>query len=90
MSVKRLIGLGIFLLWTAALSGMSDVRLVEAVMRQDRDAVRALLREGADVTAPTADGTTALHWAAHWNDVGTMDLLIRAGARVDAANEPRE
>ena len=33
------------------------------------------------------DGTTALHWAAHWNDVATVDALIRAGANVNAATD---
>src|SRR5262249_9791045 len=27
-----------------------------------------------------------LHWAAHWDDLDTADLLIRAGAKVQAAN----
>ena len=35
------------------------------------------------------DGTTALLWAAHWNDLDTADLLIRAGADVNAANDLR-
>ena len=32
------------------------------------------------------DGTTALHWAARWDDLEMADLLIRAGANVKAAN----
>ena len=35
------------------------------------------------------DGSTALLWAAHWNDLETADLLIRAGADVNAANDLR-
>jgi ankyrin repeat protein len=34
-----------------------------------------------------ADGATALHWAAHWDDAGLAGLLLRAGARVDVAND---
>ena len=34
-------------------------------MRGDAAAVRALLKQGADVNAAQGDGMTALHWAAH-------------------------
>jgi uncharacterized protein len=60
--------------------------LIEAVKHQDQVGVRALLTERADVNAVEPDGATALHWAAHWNDVDTAALLTRAGARVNAAN----
>jgi uncharacterized protein len=45
------------------------------------------LKQRADVNVRQADGATALHWAAHWNDLGTADLLIRAGARVNSATD---
>jgi ankyrin repeat protein len=57
-----------------------------AVQNRDRAGVVALLKERADVNAPTADGTTALHWTAYWNDVDIATLLLRAGAKVDVAN----
>ncbi len=65
----------------------SDLRLVEAVKSKDREAVRSLLKQDADLNAPEADGSTALAWASHWDDLETADLLIRAGAKVNAANE---
>src|SRR5262249_14697787 len=37
--------------------------------------------------AAEADGTTALHWASYRDDVESADLLIRAGANVNAAND---
>jgi len=55
-------------------------------MQQNRDAVRALLEKKTDANAPQADGTTALHWAAHWDDSEMARLLIRAGANVQAPN----
>ena len=63
-----------------------DNPLVEAVKRADADAVRTLLARGADASAPEADGTTALHWAARLDSVELADLLIEGGADVSAAN----
>ena len=39
------------------------------------------------MNVPQADGATALHWAAYWNDVDTAESLMRAGANVSAAND---
>jgi ankyrin repeat protein len=64
-----------------------DRRLPDAARRQDRAAVRALVRDRADVNGRLPDGATALHWATHWDDVETVELLISAGADVNAAND---
>jgi ankyrin repeat protein len=64
----------------------ADRRLVDAARRQDREAVRTLLKQHVDVNVPQIDGATALHWAAHWDDLDTANLLIRAGANVESAN----
>src|SRR5215469_4185627 len=69
------------------LSVAADLRMVEASRSQDHEAIRALLREHADVNAPQGDGATALHWAAYWDDSGMVDLLVGAGANVNAAND---
>jgi ankyrin repeat protein len=58
--------------------------VADAAMRGDRAAVRALLKEGADVNAPQGDGMTALHWAARQGDAETAKMLIHAGANVRA------
>jgi ankyrin repeat protein len=65
----------------------TDLRLADAVKNKKKDAVRALLKERVDVNERQGDGTTALHWAAYWNDLDTADLLIRAGANVNAATD---
>jgi ankyrin repeat protein len=69
-------------LWLFA--GTSDV--ADAAMKKDAAALRALIQQKADVNAPQADGTTALHWAARWNDLEMAASLIRAGANAQAAN----
>lgn len=64
----------------------ADTRLADAAQAPDKEAIRTLLKQKADVNAPQPDGTTALQWAARWDDLETADLLIRAGANVKAAN----
>src|SRR5262249_31934880 len=60
-----------------------DARLADAAMRLDRDAVRSLLQQKADVNGGQPDGTTALHWAVRQDDLETAQTLIRAGAKAD-------
>jgi uncharacterized protein len=67
--------------------GAEDTRVADAAKRQDAAVVRALIGQRADVNVPQADGTTALHWAAHWNDAEMVDALLRAGARPNALND---
>jgi ankyrin repeat protein len=57
--------------------------VAEAVMQQDQAGLRSLLNNKADVNAPLADGSTALHWAVENDDAGAVDLLIQSGAKVD-------
>ena len=68
-------------------AGGADMPLADAAKNADWGAVRALLEDGADVSTPQGDGTTALHWAGYWDDSVSADLLIRAGANVNAAND---
>lgn len=62
----------------------STAPVADAAMRGDHDAVRALLKAGADVSTPHGDGMTALHWAAERGDAELADMLIYAGANVGA------
>jgi ankyrin repeat protein len=64
----------------------TDTRLADAAMQQDGQAVRSLLKLHADANAAQPDGTTALHWAARWDDLKMADALIAAGANVKTAN----
>ncbi|HYL39185.1 MAG TPA: photosynthetic reaction center cytochrome c subunit family protein [Bryobacteraceae bacterium] len=68
------------------LTAATDARVAEAAKAQNIRAIRVLLAQHADVNAEQEDGATALEWAAHWDDLEAADLLVRAGARPDAAN----
>ena len=52
-------------------------------MRGDSEAVRVLLRQGADVNAAQGDGMTALHWSAERGDRELAQMLVYAGAHLD-------
>ncbi|HZR26392.1 MAG TPA: ankyrin repeat domain-containing protein [Vicinamibacterales bacterium] len=73
------IALGAFL--HAAPSGSP---VADAAQGGDRETVRALLKQAADVNASQADGMTALHWAAMRNDADLAQTLLYAGANVKA------
>src|SRR5690349_15916766 len=68
--------------WLAAAPSTTPV--ADAAMRGDRDAVRALLKQGADVGAAHGDGMTALHWAAERGDAELAEMLLYAGANLAA------
>jgi ankyrin repeat protein len=59
--------------------------VADAVMHGDADAARALLRQGGDVNAAQGDGMTGLHWAASNGNPQMAEVLIRAGANLEAA-----
>jgi len=79
----------VLLMVVATAAAPEDQRLVNATKQQDPQRVRALLLQHADVNGRSEDGSTALLWAAHWNDLQTAELLVRAGADANAANDFR-
>src|SRR5207237_10353467 len=74
---------------TLGLSGLlraaGPALVADAAMHGDREAVRALLKQAADVNAAQGDGMTALHWAAMKNDADLAQTLLFAGANIKAA-----
>jgi ankyrin repeat protein len=77
--------LGLFVVVNPAVAAV-PTPVADAARQQDKTVLRDLLRKGADVNAPQPDGSTAIFWAAHWDDIETVELLIAAGANVSAAN----
>src|SRR5438105_3491311 len=60
--------------------------VADAVKARDFAALPDLLKRHANVNDPQPDGSTALHWAARWDELSTVDSLLQAGADVNAAN----
>ena len=69
-----------------SLAATADFRLAEAVQKQDTQAVRSLLKEHVDVNAHAPGAAPALAWAAHWDNLEIAELLIAAGADVNASS----
>ena len=64
--------------------------LAWAAMQGHDAATRELLRRGADVDAPSRDGSTPLHGAAFMGRASTVALLLDNGAKVSAQNHNGE
>src|SRR5881296_1145143 len=87
MNVTR--GQRVWLLLVVAAAGLAAApatTILDAAKKADTKAVRTLIQASADVNTASPDGTTALHWAVNHADPELVDLLIRAGAKVDAVN----
>jgi len=67
--------------------GAAGTPLIDAVRSRDADRVKSLVKARADVNAPQGDGSTALQWAVHLDDVTLVDYLLESGARVETAND---
>ena len=81
MHTRRFVGsVSLALLLGMALVGAQSSPIAEAAMNGDREAVRALLKQGLDVNESQGDGTTALHWAAMKGDAELAQMLLYAGA----------
>lgn len=71
----------------AASAAAAETSLVAAAKARDAARAQALLEDRVDPNQTESDGTTALHWAVHYDDVALVERLIAAGANVSAANE---
>jgi ankyrin repeat protein len=82
--VKSILILTALSLAYSALGASSET--ADAAQRQDWQTVRSLAARKADVNATQPDGTTALEWAAHWNDLDAVKALLNSGANPKLAN----
>src|SRR5438046_4458331 len=82
----RLATFGACALFLSAFLGAaaSTSTVADVAMKGDRDGLRDLLKEGADVSAAQGDGMTALHWAAERGDAKLAEMLLYAGANAAA------
>jgi ankyrin repeat protein len=78
-NVLSVLGFAVMLGATA----LPEAPVADAARRGDMDAVRQLLRDGADVNAAQPDGMSALHWAAERGDVQLAQMLLYAGASTE-------
>jgi ankyrin repeat protein len=83
---RTLLSLSFLVLLPLAAFAANDTAVADAVMNRDFANLRTLLTRKADVKSVQRDGTTALHWAAHWDNLEAADLLLKAGADPMAAN----
>jgi len=85
MTLRAICGCALAIYLTAlAGAATSTSPVADAAMRADTEAVRTLLKQGADAGAAQGDGMTALHWAAERGDAPLADMLLYAGANVAA------
>jgi ankyrin repeat protein len=82
--MKTIVILAGFSLACSAFGASSDA--ADAAQRRDWYTVRSLAGKKADVNAAQPDGTTALQWAAHWNDLDAVKALLSSGANPKLAN----
>lgn len=76
----------IWFLAAAVVRGEDRSPLVEASRRNDTAVAIGLIERQEPVSAVSADGMTALHWAAHHQNHALLERLLAAGAPVDAVN----
>ena len=71
------------LLCACASLGADGTRLVDAARNGDLGTVRSLLKGGADPNQAAPDGSTAVHWAVHRDNLDLLNALLDAGASAD-------
>ncbi len=84
MHIRR-VGLSSAIVLVLMGSVLVESPVADAARSGDLDEVRSLLRGGADVNAAQGDGMSALHWAAERGDMALLEVLLYAGAELEAS-----
>ena len=71
----------------AVVLGAGETALTKAVKANDLQAVRTLVKSGADVNAKSGDGSTPILWAVDHSNIEIARVLVGAKARVDVPND---
>ena len=88
--LPRIVGMAVALIFSAGsafAAERAELSVANAARNADWASVQTSLDGGVDVTIAQGDGSTALHWAVHWEQVDIAARLIAAGADVNAATD---
>ncbi len=84
---QRTVGtLALVIIATTLAAGTLDTSLVDAVERNDAQAITRTLNGTDDINASQVDGMTALHWAVYHDNTATAIELLNRGANATAEN----
>lgn len=83
-SVRLVAAAGVAALLLAAATPAGDAPVADAAMKSDTARVRMLIKQGADVNGAQGDGMTALHWASMLGNAAEAQMLVAAGAQLEA------
>jgi ankyrin repeat protein len=88
-SVKRFIlAIICVVIVTASFLGQAQQgRLASLIQAGNRKAALDMIRAGADVNEPQADGTRPIHWAVYRVDYEVIEALLAKKARANVTNE---
>ena len=81
--MRRIVTIGLVVALSVGINAAESL-VADAAARGDRETVKSLLKQAADVNAAQGDGMTALHWAAMNGDAELAQMLIVAGANIKA------
>ena len=88
-TVFQWVSIAIALLCASASLVADGSGLVDAARNGDVQTVRSLLKGGADPNQAAPDGSTAVHWAVHADNLAMLNALLDAGAKPDGVTRYR-
>jgi ankyrin repeat protein len=65
----------------------ADHRVADAAREQNGALVKTLVAHHVDPNIAQGDGSTALHWAAHWDALDMARALLAAGAKAEVSTD---